>query len=129
MLSGGLDSTALTALLARRMDRPADSYSVGYEDDERFDESDGFRPSRDEPYALLAAERLKTRHQSVTLSPEALMASLEEAMALRGLPGMADIDAALMLFCREIARDHPSALSGECGDECSADTRGSTGPR
>ena len=117
MLSGGLDSTALTALMARRMDHPVDSYSLEYEDNERYFAPVEFQPERDEPYARMASEHLKTRHHAVTLSVEDLTASLDEAMALRGLPGMADIDAALMLLTRRIAQEHPAVVSGECGDE------------
>jgi len=117
MLSGGLDSTALTALMARRMDHPVDSYSVDYEDSALYDQPSAFRPERDEPYARMAAEHLKTSHHIVTLTTENLVASLDEAMALRGLPGMADIDSALLLFARRIAERHPAVVSGECGDE------------
>ena len=117
MLSGGLDSTALTALMARHTDRPVDSYSVDYEDNQRYYEPTEFQPERDAPYALLASEILKTNHRTVMLTTENLMASLDEAMALRGFPGMADIDAALMLLTRNIAQNHPAVVSGECGDE------------
>lgn len=117
MLSGGLDSTALTALMARRMDHPVSTYSVDYEDSARYDQPSAFRPERDEPYAAMASEHLRTRHRLVTLSTLDLVSSLNEAMALRGFPGMADIDAALMLLTRRIAQDHPAVVSGECGDE------------
>lgn len=117
MLSGGLDSTALTALMARAMDRPVDSYSVDYEENDRYYAPVPFQPERDAPYVLQASEYLKTNHRLVTLRQDDLMASLDEAMALRGFPGMADIDAALMLFARHIAHEHPAVVSGECGDE------------
>ena len=117
MLSGGLDSSVLAALMARRMDRPVESYSVDYEENELYEAPTAFQPERDAPYALLASEHLKTRHNEVTLTIPDLMASLDEAMALRGIPGMADIDAALLLFTRKIAQAHPAVVSGECGDE------------
>ena len=117
MLSGGLDSSVLAALMARRMDRPVESYSVDYEENELYEAPTAFQPERDAPYVLLASEHLKTRHNEVTLTIPDLMASLDEAMALRGIPGMADIDAALMLFTRKIAQEHPAVVSGECGDE------------
>ena len=115
MLSGGLLSTALTALLAQRMDRPVDSFSFDYKDNARFLASS---LERDEPFALEASAHLKTRHhRSVLLTPDALFLALEEAMSLRGFPGMADFDAALLLFARRIAQVHPSILSGDGGDE------------
>jgi len=117
MLSGGLDSTALTALLARRATRPVASYSVDYEGNEEYFAPGAFQPERDEPYAREAAAHIGTRHQSVVLPQHSLVETLGEALALRGLPGMADIDSALMLFARRIAQDHPAVISGECGDE------------
>ncbi len=114
MLSGGLSSSVLTALLARRLGRPVDSFSFDYKDNARFLES---TEGRDEPFALEASAWLNTNHRSVLLTPDALFLALEEAMALRGFPGMADLDAALLLFARRIAQNHPSILSGDGGDE------------
>lgn len=116
MLSGGLDSTALTALLCTRIGR-VDSFSVDYEGNEQDFVSNAFRPEMDAPYVRLAVRTFGTRHRQVVLSQEGLCASLERAVRLRGFPGMADIDSSLMLFAREILRHAPAVLSGECGDE------------
>jgi asparagine synthase (glutamine-hydrolysing) len=48
---------------------------------------------------------------------EALVGALKDAMIARDLPGMADVDSSLLLFCREIRRHATVALSGECADE------------
>ena len=40
-----------------------------------------------------------------------------EAVHARDLPGMADVDSSLLLFCREIKNHATVALSGECADE------------
>ena len=45
------------------------------------------------------------------------MEALDEAVDARGLPGMADVDASLLIFCREIKKHGTVALSGECADE------------
>ena len=44
-------------------------------------------------------------------------AALLEAVDARDLPGMADVDSSLLLFCREIRKTATVALSGECADE------------
>ncbi len=116
MLSGGIDSTALTALLCMRIGR-VDSFSVDYDGNEQDFISNAFRPERDAPYISLAARMFGTRHRQVVLTQDALSSGLERAMRLRGFPGMADIDSSLMLFAREIMRHAPSVISGECGDE------------
>ena len=35
----------------------------------------------------------------------------------KDLPGMADVDASLLYFCREVKKNHTVVLSGECSDE------------
>src|SRR5690606_15370559 len=47
----------------------------------------------------------------------ALIRALDDAVLARDLPGMADVDASLLLFCREIKKDVTVALSGEAADE------------
>ena len=116
MLSGGLDSTALTALLCMRISR-VDSFSVDYDGNEQDFISNAFRPEKDAPYISLAARVFGTRHRQVVLTQDALAAGLDQAMRLRGFPGMADIDSSLMIFAREILRHAPTVISGECGDE------------
>mgnify|MGYP002243293026 CR=1 FL=1 len=60
---------------------------------------------------------LNAQHTWVTLDSEALAAALLEAVDARDLPGMADVDSSLLLFCREIRKTATVALSGECADE------------
>lgn len=116
MLSGGIDSTALTFLLRQRMDH-VDTFSVDYEDNARHFRGTAFQPERDEPYIELAVERLGARHRRVVLTQAALAGALGEAVNARGFPGMADVDSSLLLFAREIAPFARCVLSGECGDE------------
>ena len=116
MLSGGIDSTALTALLSMRIGR-LESFSVDYRDNERDFVPNTFRPEMDAPYIRLAVNVFGTRHHNVVLEQDALAAALERAVRFRGFPGMADIDASLLLFAREIVRFAPNVVSGECGDE------------
>ena len=51
------------------------------------------------------------------MNTEELAETLNASMIARDLPGMADIDSSLYLFCREIVKDVKVALSGECADE------------
>ena len=117
MLSGGVDSTALTALYAVLSGHAPETYSIDYEDNGSFFQGGSYQPEQDAPYADLAVAHIGTRHQKVLLTVEELTDALEGAMAARGFPGMADIDSSLYLFARVIARKHRCVLSGECGDE------------
>jgi len=116
MLSGGLDSTALTALLCKRIGR-VETFSVDYEGNDADFVANDFRPEMDMPYIRLAAKKFGTIHHRFELKQRELAESLDGAMRLRGFPGMGDIDSSLMLFARGICRHNPSVLSGECGDE------------
>lgn len=116
MLSGGLDSTALTALLSTRIGR-LETFSVDYRDNETDFVPNAFRPEKDAPYISIAVKLLGTRHHSFVLEQDALAEALETAVRSRGFPGMADIDSSLLLFARGISRHAASVVSGECGDE------------
>ena len=50
-------------------------------------------------------------------SKEDLAAALLDAVLARDLPGMADVDASMLLLCREVGTQAKVALSGECADE------------
>ena len=116
MLSGGIDSTILTALLRKRME-PVRTFSVDYEGNARHFRGTSFQPERDAPYIELAVERIGCEHTAVELRQASLAQALEEAVDARGFPGMADVDSSLLLFARKIAPQARFVLSGECGDE------------
>ena len=116
MLSGGLDSTALTALMAQNKGDIL-SFSIDYQDNSRDFRANRFRPEMDAPYVRLAVQAYHTQHRTVILDQPALASALGRAVSLRGFPGMADIDTSLLLFSRDIARYARSVVSGECGDE------------
>lgn len=116
MLSGGLDSTALTALLSQRNGRLM-SFSVDYRDNARDFSPNKFRPEMDAPYIEMAIRAFRTQHRTIILEQTDLANSLAKAVSLRGFPGMADIDSSLYLFAGQIAGYSPNIVSGECGDE------------
>lgn len=116
MLSGGLDSTSLTAMLCARL-KGVQTFSVDYEDNEQDFKPNAFRPEMDAPYIDLAVQTLSTKHHRIVLQQAALADALESAVSARGFPGMADVDSSLLLFAGKIAPCVSSVVSGECGDE------------
>ena len=62
-------------------------------------------------------QALGSEHNLTVLRTEQLLEALPSATYARDLPGMADVDFSLLLFCREIRKDVKMALSGECADE------------
>jgi asparagine synthase (glutamine-hydrolysing) len=121
LLSGGLDSSTITAIAAtafRRMGRGTlDTYSIDYADNDLHFEANAFQPNADAPYAKLVSQYFGTNHHAFVLDTPELVEALRTATCARDLPGMADVDASLYLFCREIKKETTVVLSGECADE------------
>ena len=119
-LSGGLDSSILSSVASKAMaeqGRTLATFSVDYQDNDRYFSAGKFQPSSDTPYICQMAAYLESAHQSVILTPEQVAAALPEAAEARDLPGMADVDSSLLLFCREVRKKVTVAISGECADE------------
>ena len=117
-LSGGLDSSLITAICARKMGRKQlPTFSVDYVDNDKYFVPNKFQPNSDGEYIRLMAETFRTEHHWCILSPEDLIAELDNATFARDLPGMADVDFSLLAFCRKIKPHVTVALSGECADE------------
>jgi asparagine synthase (glutamine-hydrolysing) len=121
LLSGGLDSSIISAVAAGEYQRtgrnPLHTYSINYLDNDQYFQSNDFQPGSDEPWIDQVSGYLETKHHRVMLDTPQLVAALEQAVLARDLPGMADIDSSLYLFCREIKKGATVALSGECADE------------
>ena len=58
-----------------------------------------------------------SQHTNVIIDSPALAEALDPSMEARDLPGMADVDSSLYLFCREVKKNFTVAVSGECADE------------
>ena len=117
-LSGGLDSSLITAICAKKLDgKPLPTFSVDYVDNDKFFVPDQFQPNSDGAYIRLMQEHFQTDHHWCVLSPQELIEQLEDATCARDLPGMADVDFSLLAFCRRIKPHVTVALSGECADE------------
>lgn len=121
LLSGGLDSSALTALAAEAFREagmgPLHSYSVDYEGNEEYFQPSFFQPNSDVQWVERVSASLGTRHHYITINNTELASALVPALLANDLPGMADIDSSLYLFCREVKKEATVALSGECADE------------
>ena len=119
-LSGGLDSSLITAVCAAETAKRGEqlsTFSVDYEDNDKYFTPNKFQPNSDGHYIRLMQSTLHTDHHWCILSPQDLMDALEAATFARDLPGMADVDFSLLAFCRRIKEHVTVALSGECADE------------
>jgi asparagine synthase (glutamine-hydrolysing) len=106
LLSGGIDSGALTALAAQESAEPVRTFSIGFEE-RSFDELADAR---------LVAEQYGTHHEELVLRPDAalLLPTLADAFD----EPFADSSALPTYLVSELASRHVKvALSGEGGDE------------
>ena len=121
LLSGGLDSSALTSLAVDYYKRTGQgtihTFSVDYVDNDKHFKSSAFQPNADAPWIKRMADYLGTEHHSIEFDTPDLIDSLRASLFARDLPGMADIDGSLYLFCREIKKTATVAVSGEAADE------------
>ena len=120
-LSGGLDSSIITKYASDYCYKaglpPLDTYSIDYVDnDKNFVKSD-FQPNSDNYYINLMVNKLHTKHHSIVIDTPELAEYLEDAMIARDMPGMADIDSSLLLFCKNVKPTATVSLTGECADE------------
>lgn len=121
LLSGGLDSSALTALAAAHYKEsgqgPLHTFSVDYKDNDKHFKANIFQPNSDAPWIKRMTDHLGTEHHYIEFDTPELVESLKAAVIARDTPGMADVDGSLYLFCREIKKEATVAISGEAADE------------
>ncbi|MDR4442327.1 asparagine synthase-related protein, partial [Bacillus cereus] len=71
----------------------------------KYFKANAFQPNSDAPFIHLMTETFQTIHHRCVISNEQLAQYLTEAVLVRDLPGIADIDSSLLWFCREIKQD------------------------
>ena len=105
-LSGGIDSSGVVATMARLLDQPVQTFSIGFRERE-FDES---------AHAAAVARTIGTRHTELIVRPDADLLFEEIVRALD--EPFADTSALPTFLVSHLARkDVTVALSGDGGDE------------
>jgi asparagine synthase (glutamine-hydrolysing) len=120
-LSGGVDSSAITAIAATAFEiegkGPLHTYSIDYEENDKYFKANDFQPNADGPWIEKMSNTFGTVHHRCVIPQQDLADYLTEAVIVRDLPGMADIDSSLLWFCQKIKENFVVSLSGECADE------------
>jgi asparagine synthase (glutamine-hydrolysing) len=107
-LSGGIDSSAIVAVMAQESGKPVETFSIGYEGNGAFQDERRF--------ARLVAERFATRHHEFVVKPD-IRSVLPRLVACFDQP-FADSSAIPNHYISEMTRRHVTvALSGLGGDE------------
>jgi len=106
LLSGGVDSSTVVALMARASSGPVKTFSIGFKQAD-FDES---------KYAQIVAERFATEHHNLILEPNVVETVDELSRSLEEPFG--DSSMLPTYYVSKLARQHVTvALSGDGGDE------------
>src|SRR5579885_922695 len=120
MLSGGLDSSSLTALAAREFQREGKTlhtYSIDYAESAQHFQGDVMHPSLDAPWVQRVAEHTHSQHHTITVDTPELIENMLLPMRAHDLPAGGQIETSLYLLCKAMKQDSTVALSGESADE------------
>ncbi|MEU0566003.1 asparagine synthase (glutamine-hydrolyzing) [Nonomuraea sp. NPDC005983] len=123
LLSGGLDSSAMTALAARQLAAAGEkirSFAVDFAGQSENFIPDDLRATPDGPYVHDVASNSATEHQDIVLNSDQLADPEVRVRVIqaRDLPiAMGDMDASLYLLFKAIRQRSTVALSGESADE------------
>jgi asparagine synthase (glutamine-hydrolysing) len=123
LLSGGLDSSAVTALSAIELAKEGErvrTFAVDFVGQTENFRPDEVRETPDTPFVHDVAEHVRSEHTDIVLDHGELSdPELRRiVIAARDIPaGMGDMDASLYLLCRAIREHSTVALSGESADE------------
>jgi asparagine synthase (glutamine-hydrolysing) len=108
-LSGGIDSSTNVALMSKLMNRPVDTFSVGFRDQPEYNEFD---------YAQQVAAEFKTNHHEVIIGQHDLMDYIPTMVYHQDEP-LADWVCVPLYYVSKLARDNGTIVIqiGEGSDE------------
>ncbi len=109
LLSGGIDSTLLSALYAKISDKKITTFSIGYEEHKRYDELE---------FARLAAKSIGSNHHETVLKKSEFLDAIPQVIAHLDEP-LGDSACIPVYFLSKAVHDagYKVVLSGEGSDE------------
>ena len=136
LLSGGLDSSIVTAKLSKNHENDLATYSLEFDNSRQHFKANAFQPALDAPYVQEMATHLGTKHTIYTCNSQIQLDYLKKSVLAHDLPTMADVDSSYLYFCEKVGKQHKIVFTGECADEIfcgypwyhSADTDSKTFP-
>lgn len=109
-LSGGIDSSAIAAMMSEMVDEPIKTFSVGFKE----------REANEFEYARIIAEKYKTDHHEITITPEEFFNELPKLIWHEDEP-IGFVASVPLYFVSKLAQEHVKVvLTGEGSDEMMA---------
>ena len=106
-LSGGVDSSVITAIMAKNSKERIKTFTIGFEEE-------GFNEFK---YASLIAEKYNTNHKEIILSGKNYIETMEKLINYKDAPLSVPNEVPLYLMSKELKRYITVVLSGEGADE------------
>lgn len=119
-LSGGVDSSLVTAICARELKKQGkilNTFSFDFQGNQKYFQANSFQPSQDRPWVEKMVEACGTRHRFLECDNKNMLDYLYKAVDARDLPCMADVESSMLYFCSLVSQYNKVTLTGECADE------------
>ncbi|MFV0315028.1 MAG: asparagine synthase (glutamine-hydrolyzing) [Anaerotignum sp.] len=119
-LSGGVDSSIVTAICAKELAKKGEqlnTFSFDFVGNDKNFKASSFQPSQDRPYVDIMVNYLNTNHHYLECSIQNQTDCLKDAVDARDLPCMADVESSILYFCNQVKDYNKVAMTGECADE------------
>ena len=110
LLSGGLDSSLITGLLAESQDGEISTYSIGF-DSIGEEDGDEFR------YSDIIADHFGTRHHKIRIDAERTLTALPDCISAMSEPMVSHDNIGFYLLSQEVSKDIKVVMSGQGADE------------
>lgn len=119
-LSGGVDSSLVTAICAKELKKQGkvlNTFSFDFQNNDKYFKSNSFQPSQDRPYVKQMVDFAGTNHRFLECSNQDQLDCLYKTVDARDLPCMADVESSMLYFCSKVTAHNKVTLTGECADE------------
>jgi asparagine synthase (glutamine-hydrolysing) len=107
LLSGGLDSSAIVALMTRHSLQPINTFSVGFRE-AQYSEL---------PYAAMIAQRFRTNHTALTITADDVIQHIGTLIERQDAPVAEAASLPIYLIAREAAKSVKMVLTGEGSEQ------------
>ena len=119
-LSGGVDSSLVTAICSKELEKKGKqltTFSFDFEGNNQYFQSNDFQPTQDRHWVDIMVNQFNTNHHYLECNNQSMADFLYRAVDARDLPCMADVESSMLYFCSLVKDYNQVTLTGECADE------------